>query len=71
LIVFVPEQSRGDSPGNGIWQGIVSDAVIGPTLNESVVGTQPLHPALLTAAAAQLRSPDCGEPKMPMTALAE
>src|SRR6516225_6823085 len=72
LIVFVCEQSRGDSPGSGIWHGIVSDAVTGPTVNVLVVGTQPLQPALLTAAAAQVSSiPDCGVPKMPRVALAE
>ena len=70
LIVFVPEQSRGDSPGRGIAHGIVSDCVTGPNINVSFVGSQPLQLALLTAACAQLRLPLCGVPNRPNVPLA-
>src|SRR6266851_1164790 len=70
LIDFVFEQSRGESPGNGIAHGIVSDSLIGPNVRVSVVGTQPLQLALLTAAAAQLRLPVFGVPNNPSVPLA-
>ena len=57
LIVCVFEQLRGDSPGNGITHGMVSDSVIGPMSIVLLVGPQPWHWALLTWASAQLRLP--------------
>jgi hypothetical protein len=70
LIVFVFEQSRGESPGSGIAHGIVSDAVTGPNVSVLSVGSQPLQLALPTAASAQLRFPVCGVPNRPSVPLA-